>query len=996
VAFEETRAGTDAAEAEPARWFAAFAPAPSPTVALPQPSPVHVEQAAAPWNLAEFARASHDANPLHRDAHAAALAGFDRPIVHGQWTAARAVAAVSAGFAGTDGERIRGISATFTDVVLPGDPLELRARHAGMQRGDLLVDVEAHAGPPEEGRLALRGRVRVAGPRTAYVFPGQGVQTTGMGMEGYARSAAARRVWDAADAHCRERLGFSLLTVVRDNPLEMRVGPEILRHEQGVLFLTQFTQVGMAVLACAQIAELREAGCFQEDAPFCGHSVGEYSAIGAITDALSLTAVVDTVYQRGLTMQHYVPRDAQGRSAYRMAVVRPNIVGLDEAALNALVARVARETGLLCEVVNYNIRGRQYSVVGHVPALEALRAALRALEPSGAKSSYLEVPGIDVPFHSRALRDGVGAFREKLEAIVPLDLDVGPLVGRYIPNLTARFFEVSRAYLDDIIGCTESAVLTALRDRWDAEAAPPAELGRALFIEGLAYQFASPVRWIETQDLLLARDRTGVARVIEIGLGSAPTQANMFRVTQAMDPSRLDPPAVLNVEADRKAVFSLYDAEAEAVLAGPSAPAAPAPAAKPTASAPAAPAQAAPAPAGAISDVAPTVREGLLTLLALKARVRDDEIKADENIELLSGGNSSRRNQIMADLGNEFGIGSIDAAHEMPLGTLVAAVEKATQGRYKAPGPYLRAQITAALKPFGLSVKDVLQAMASRGLPEGRALSMLLRTALWLRAGESTRAGALAPLPLPGAGDRGAAAGWLDAALGRYATEAGFSLAAGGGGGRGRHRRRRRARGPARPLLRGGWGLPRVAALRRGRARGATCGPSWRRRPSSPPPSRRTSASPATTPSTGPTTTRPSARPSPPRRRWSTAAPGPGPAATPSRSTTRSARTRGSPSRRPCPRSWAASPEAPTPRPPARSPIWSAARAGPATCAPPRFSPAWAGPSTPPASRPPAARPCRWRPRSWSRATVVSRSPSDCAVSRRRWPWPASSSRGVR
>jgi 3-oxoacyl-ACP reductase-like protein/3-oxoacyl-(acyl-carrier-protein) synthase len=179
------------------------------------------------------------------------------------------------------------------------------------------------------------------------------------------------------------------------------------------------------------------------------------------------------------------------------------------------------------------------------------------------------------------------------------------------------------------------------------------------------------------------------------------------------------------------------------------------------------------------------VRECLLTLLALKTRVRLDEIRPDENIELLTGGNSSRRNQVMADLGNEFGIGSIDAAHEMPLGALVAAVEKATSGRYKAPGPFLRAQVTAALKPFGLSVKDVLSALSSRGLPEGRSLSMLNRAALWLRPGDSTRSGPLSPLPLPAAGDRGAAAGWIDAALARYAQEEGFSLSAGGGGGGG-------------------------------------------------------------------------------------------------------------------------------------------------------------------------------------------------------------------
>jgi len=771
--------GVDASEAEPARWFAAFAPIPDATVTLAQPSPAHVERAFAPWDLAEFARASRDANPLHRDAHVAALAGFDRPIVHGQWTAARAVAAAVTGFAGTDGERVRAIEVSFTDRVMPGDEIEFQARHVAMLGGDLVVEVEARVRDGADGVLALKGRVRLAGPRTAYVFPGQGVQATGMGMEGYARSAAARKIWDEADAFCRDSLGFSLLTVVRENPVEMRVGLEIHRHDQGVLFLTQFTQVAMAVLAIAQVAELRESGCFQDDALFCGHSVGEYSAIGAVTDALPLPALVECVYQRGLAMQGFVPRDAHGRSPYRMAVVRPNIVGMSERDLGALVSRIARETGLLCEVVNLNIRGRQYSIVGHVPALDLLRARLAEREPPGAKPSYLEVPGIDVPFHSVALRDGVPAFRERLEAFVPASLDVLPLVGRYVPNLVARPFSLSRPYLDEMAACSGSEVLAALQARWDADARPPEGLGRTLLIEGLAYQFASPVRWIETQDIVLARDRSGVSRVIEVGLGAAPTQANMFRATLALDPSRLDPPAVYNVEAERRAVFHAYESEAPeapaaATAAAVASPSTPSPAVARTASA-----------SGPIADAPLTVRDSLLTLLALKTRVRVDEVRPDESIEQLFGGNSSRRNQVMADLGAEFGIGTLDGAHEAPLNTLVDSLQRATGGRYRAQGPYLRAQITAALKPFGLSSKDVLSAVTARGLPEGRSLAMLNRVALWLRSGDSTRAGALSPVAPPKPGDRSGATAWIDAALAQYARDEGLSLGGGaseGGG----------------------------------------------------------------------------------------------------------------------------------------------------------------------------------------------------------------------
>ena len=59
---------------------------------------------------------------------------------------------------------------------------------------------------------------RLTSPRTVYVFPGQGIQHQGMGMDGYQRSKAAKAIWDRADKHTRDALGFSILTVVRDNP----------------------------------------------------------------------------------------------------------------------------------------------------------------------------------------------------------------------------------------------------------------------------------------------------------------------------------------------------------------------------------------------------------------------------------------------------------------------------------------------------------------------------------------------------------------------------------------------------------------------------------------------------------------------------------------------------------------------------------------------------------------------------------------------------------
>ena len=182
-------------------------------------------------------------------------------------------------------------------------------------------------------------------------------------------------------------------------------------------------------------------------------------------------------------------------------------------------------------------RGKQYAVAGTVASLDALERELASRARPGSRPAFLLVPGIDVPFHSGVLRDGVAEFRAHLEAGLPERVDPALLVGRYVPNLVPRVFSLERELVEEVRDYVDSAPLAAVLDDWATWSADPGRLCRELLIELLAWQFASPVRWIETQDLLFtapAEGGVGVERVVEVGVGSAPTVANLARGTLAL------------------------------------------------------------------------------------------------------------------------------------------------------------------------------------------------------------------------------------------------------------------------------------------------------------------------------------------------------------------------------------------------------------------------------------------------------------------------------
>jgi len=756
----------------------------------------------APVGMRPFAHVSGDHNPIHTDRTAALLAGLDGPIVHGMWLSAAAQHVVTA----TDGSpvppgKLVGWTARFLGMVQPGDEIDFRVDRVGIDLGAEVLEVtaktrrggsEATGGSGTGGELVMSATARLAAPKTAYAFPGQGIQHKGMGMEVRARSKAARKIWDRADKFTRASLGFSVLHVVRDNPTSLIAAGVHYQHPDGVLNLTQFTQVAMATVAAAQVAEMREQGAFVEGAIACGHSVGEYTALACVTGVYELEALLEVVFHRGSKMHDIVPRDDQGRSNYRLAAIRPSQIDLDDADVTAFVAEIAASSGEFLQIVNFNLRGSQYAIAGTVRGLEALEEEVeRRRELTGGKRAYITVPGIDVPFHSDVLRVGVDEFRRSLERIMPLEANPEALIGRYIPNLVPRLFSLDRDFIQeirDLVPAESLDEILADYDTWITHRR--GEVARRVIIELLAWQFASPVRWIETQDLLFTEEAAGglgVERFVEIGVKSAPTVAGLANNTLKLPEYAYSTVQVLNVERDAAVLFATDtdpepepEAEAEATTpaAGVSVEAASAPAAAPTTAA---------TGAARPDDITFGAADATLALIALSAKMRIDQIEALDSIESITDGASSRRNQLLVDLGSELNLGAIDGAAEADLNALRGQVNKLAR-TYKPFGPVLsdavNDQLRTVLGPSGKRPAAIAERVTKTWeLGAGWAKHVTVELVLGTREGSSVRGGALGGLHDGALPDAAAVDKAIDGAVAAVAARHGIAVALPSAGG---------------------------------------------------------------------------------------------------------------------------------------------------------------------------------------------------------------------
>lgn len=231
----------------------------------------------------------------------------------------------------------------------------------------------------------------------AFLFPGQGAQTIGMGQALAEAYPAARAVFDEVD----EALGEKLSDLIWSG-------------EQETLTLTQNAQPALMATSMAAMAALQAEGIGVETADFvAGHSLGEYSALAAV-GTFSVGDAARLLRVRGLAMQKAVPV-GQGAMAA--------LLGLDFEAVTAIAQEAAQ--GQVCQAANDNDPG-QVVVSGDKAAVER---AVEIAKAKGAKRAIL-LP-VSAPFHCALMGPAAVVMSEAL-ACVDFKVPKVPLVANVV------------------------------------------------------------------------------------------------------------------------------------------------------------------------------------------------------------------------------------------------------------------------------------------------------------------------------------------------------------------------------------------------------------------------------------------------------------------------------------------------------------------------------------------------------------------------------------
>ncbi len=227
--------------------------------------------------------------------------------------------------------------------------------------------------------------------KIAFIYPGQGTQKVGMGMDFYERFLCAKEIYDQAS----QLLGIDLRA--------------LCFHSNEQLDHTEYTQPAM-VATCLAITEALKTYQIYPDIT-AGLSLGEYTAI-ATTGGMKPMDAIQAVRRRGMLMEHAVPAGIGTMAA---------VLGMENEQIETTVAEIEGVS-----IANYNCPG-QVVITG---SCEGVEQASQELKKQGAKRVLLL--NVSGPFHSPFLLDAGVELKKVLD-----EIEVSNLQIPYVTNVDA-------------------------------------------------------------------------------------------------------------------------------------------------------------------------------------------------------------------------------------------------------------------------------------------------------------------------------------------------------------------------------------------------------------------------------------------------------------------------------------------------------------------------------------------------------------------------------
>ena len=305
--------------------------------------------------------------------------------------------------------------------------------------------------------------------RIAVIFPGQGSQAIGMGVDVAKHSTAARELFDMAQTV----LGYDLLGLQQHGPEER------LRE-------TQYSQPAIFVTNVAIFAALELPP--ESLIVSAGHSFAEYCSLYA-AGAIGFEDALRVVNARGIAMQHAAELAAGGMSA---------VLGMDADAIRTVVNGVRQETGLRVQLANFNSPG-QIVISGD---LRGVQAAGDALLTAGAKRVVpLNVSGA---WHSALMEPALEQFSRVVEG-APFGLPQFDVVS----NVDAQPYR-------DVATIKKNLVLSVTHEvRWHETALRVVSYGLDLIIECGASPVLGPLmkRLLDAPEVVVVGDYAGAQKL---------------------------------------------------------------------------------------------------------------------------------------------------------------------------------------------------------------------------------------------------------------------------------------------------------------------------------------------------------------------------------------------------------------------------------------------------------------------------------------------------